>query len=298
MKRKQIYIILFSILIILFLYATKLYSITKKGYSLKASFIIIINNIDSIIKKVDFHKETEMFITSKSFNKNKLLLILNNKYFIPTNINRYLSIKTNNLNKEMQYINMSLDYPFYTNIKIVTNPYDKSVLINKYYSLPKNIIYNDLEPIKENIYLRKEAKDALTSLINEATKNNLTINIISGYRTKEYQENLYNNYLKTSGKTYADNFSARPNHSEHQTGLSVDLSDHTNIIESFYNTNQYIWITQNAHNYGFILRYPQNKELITGYNFEPWHYRYVGKIIATKIYKNNITLEEYYSLPS
>ena len=96
---------------------------------------------------------------------------------------------------------------------------------------------------------------------------------------------------------YADSCSARKGHSEHQTGLAVDVEGENKDYDLFENTKEFDWMNKNAHLYGFILRYPQNKTNITGFKFEPWHYRYVGKEIAKKIYEKKITLEEYLKNP-
>ena len=109
------------------------------------------------------------------------------------------------------------------------------------------------------------------------------------------QKNLYNNYVKRDGAQNADRYSARPGYSEHQTGLAFDI----NYADSrFEGTDQAIWLAENAYKYGFILRYPEGKEHITGYMYEPWHYRYIGVENAAKIFASGLTLEEYYGLTS
>ena len=107
----------------------------------------------------------------------------------------------------------------------------------------------------------------------------------------------FESYVENDGKDAADNYSARPGHSEHQTGLAFDLNS---ITDDFQYTNEGIWVNENCYRYGFILRYPKNKEEITGYKYESWHLRYVGIDLATKLYNNSdwITLEEYFNLTS
>ena len=117
---------------------------------------------------------------------------------------------------------------------------------------------------------------------------------MSTYRTFEYQNNLYNGYVENFGIYYADHCSARPGHSEHQTGLAVDVEGSNKDYDNFEKSIEFKWMQNNAHKYGFILRYPKGKTHITGFKYEPWHYRYVGKMVAEIIYKENITLEEYY----
>ena len=119
---------------------------------------------------------------------------------------------------------------------------------------------------------------------------------VSTFRSSDYQDKLYNNYCLEKGIEYADMCSAKKEHSEHQTGLAVDVSDKNGDYDNFINTKEFEWMKNNAYKYGFILRYPKYKTDITGYMYEPWHYRYVGINIARYIYENNITLEEYKKL--
>ena len=131
-----------------------------------------------------------------------------------------------------------------------------------------------------------------------AYQHGYKIDIMSGYRTYEYQDNLYNKSLQEKG--YADTFRsiAKPGCSEHQTGLAIDICIYHDgkcyIEHEIENTAELSWLKNNCAQYGFILRYPKEKEDITGYNYEPWHYRFVGVELATKLYEEDITLEEYY----
>ena len=131
----------------------------------------------------------------------------------------------------------------------------------------------------------------------DATSLGLNIWIQSGYRSYELQESLYNKYVNRDGKIAADTYSARPGHSEHQTGLAFDLNT---ITDDFQYTDEGKWINDNCYKYGFILRYPKGKEHYTGYKYESWHLRYVGTNLATKLYNNGdwITLEEHFNLTS
>ena len=127
----------------------------------------------------------------------------------------------------------------------------------------------------------------------DAKEVGLNIIAVSTYRSYFYQQELYNNYVKTMGEKKALLASAKPGHSEHQTGLALDVMGSNGDYNKFENTPEFKWMRHNAYKYGFILRYPKGKEHITGFKYEPWHYRYVGKKIAKEIYENNITLEEY-----
>ena len=187
---------------------------------------------------------------------------------------------------------------FYENIKIIDNPNTLDVLVNKNNKLPNNYIPKDLEILNvnyayENKYMQREAKEMFEQLSSDAAKLGYKIIATSTYRTYDYQKDLYNFYVKDKGLDYADKCSARPGHSEHQTGLAVDVEGSNASYDDFEKSKEFNWMMENAHKYGFILRYPKGKEHITGFKYEPWHYRYIGKDAATIIYNEKITLEEY-----
>lgn len=142
-----------------------------------------------------------------------------------------------------------------------------------------------------------EAREAFEALAAEAKLSDYELVAFSTYRSFDYQQQLYDRYVSNDGVEAADRYSARPGYSEHQTGLAFDIGElHFEqhfARESFGETPAGQWLAANAHKYGFIMRYPNGKEKITGYMFEPWHFRYVGVDHATKIYEANTTLEEY-----
>lgn len=186
---------------------------------------------------------------------------------------------------------------FYENISIIENPDDLLVLVNKNNKLYEGFIPNNLEVINLNYaigkkLLRSDAKEAFEKLCESAKKLGYDIKAESTYRDYYYQEKLYNNYVKEYGNIYADNCSARPGHSEHQTGLAIDVRGSSGDYNDFEKTEEFIWMMNNAYKYNFILRYPKGKEHITGFKYEPWHYRYIGEC-AKEIYQKRLTLEEY-----
>lgn len=142
-----------------------------------------------------------------------------------------------------------------------------------------------------------EARAAFDTMAQAAAKDGLQLVAFSTYREFARQKQLYEGYVAKDGQEAADRYSARPGYSEHQTGLAFDIGEAGQeqhwASSSFGDTPGGKWVKENAHNYGFILRYPQGKEQITGYMHESWHFRYVGKEAATAIYNQNITLEEY-----
>lgn len=164
---------------------------------------------------------------------------------------------------------------------------DGIIIANKKYSLPSNYSPG----------FNKNANDYFYRMKRDAAARGLVINIGSGFRSYSYQGSLYNNYVKQYGRAYADRISAKPGHSEHQTGLAIDIKGSSYYLnQKFATTKEGIWLANNAYKYGFILRYPQGKEKYTGYIFEPWHFRYVGTTLAPKIYQSGKSLEEYYGL--
>ena len=128
----------------------------------------------------------------------------------------------------------------------------------------------------------------------DAYNEGLYLYIRSPYRSYNTQNNLYERYAAQDGYDEADTYSARPGYSEHQTGLAFDVTSKSTTLGTFENTEEFKWMKNNAYKYGFILRYPKGKENITGYIYESWHYRYVGKDVAKYIYENDLTFEEYY----
>ncbi len=154
------------------------------------------------------------------------------------------------------------------------------LLVNKKYSVPSTY----------NPGINSTAQGALTKLQNAANKAGHKMPLVSGFRSYSRQKTIYNNYVAIDGVAKADTYSARPGHSEHQTGLAFDVGA---IDDNYGNTAAGKWLANNAHKYGFIIRYPKGKTHITGYKYEPWHIRYIGTNHATTIYNKQITLEEY-----
>lgn len=164
---------------------------------------------------------------------------------------------------------------------------DGILIANKTYALP-----SDYNPGG----LLDECLSAFDAMQTDAWYNSgIYLYELSGFRSYETQEGLYNRYVAADGKAEADTYSARPGHSEHQTGLALDVNS---LYESFADTAEGKWLAANAHRYGFIIRYPAGKTDKTGYIYEPWHIRYVGVEKATKIYSSGLCLEEYYGISS
>ncbi|MFB8376998.1 M15 family metallopeptidase [Paenibacillus taichungensis] len=189
---------------------------------------------------------------------------------------------------------------------VVTNSEAMTVIVNKQRSLPEGYEPDDLvEPNvpfsfdgpHEKRHMRKEAAEALEKLFAGAKADDIELRAVSGYRSYQRQVSIYNNNVKTKGKEYTDRVSSVPGHSEHQTGLAIDVSSPSvgNAIEEVFGTSKEgQWLAEHAAEYGFIIRYPKGEEAITGYVYEPWHIRYVGTDLAPDVVKSGLTLEEYF----
>ena len=162
--------------------------------------------------------------------------------------------------------------------------------------VPDNLILTD-SIYKNNIYLNDKCFEMFKKLQKDMKRLGYSIDIMSGYRSYKYQEKIYNKLVHDKGLSYASRTVATPGSSEHQTGLAIDIcvykKDKCYIEHDLIDMKEISYLHKNIHKYGFILRYPFGKEEITGYNYEPWHIRYVGDI-SKYLYKNNFTLEEYY----
>jgi zinc D-Ala-D-Ala carboxypeptidase len=257
-------------------------------------------DLNLIFKNLDNKEIEQLKNTNYISNINDYL---DYDYLIINNLNRYNNYKKSHpslgLDTIITYVNIGLDKPQYSNINNIKNLDNKLILVNKYNKLASDYVPKDLVKINskysaKNIELQKDANDAFYKLCSDASKEGLDIKAISGYRSYSTQVSLYNNYVKRDGISKADTYSARAGHSEHQTGLAVDVSGSGIVWDEFANTKEYKWLITNAANYGFIIRYPLGKENITLYKYEPWHLRYVGIDIAKDIANKNLTYDEYY----
>jgi zinc D-Ala-D-Ala carboxypeptidase len=192
-------------------------------------------------------------------------------------------------------------------VAIVTNPGDPAVLVDKSRALPANYIPPDLvEPSvpfsfkgkAEKRLMRAMAASALEKLFHAAARSGLHLYAVSGYRSYRRQAELFKYYTERDGLNLAERESARPGHSEHQTGLAMDVScAEVNYLldERFADTPEGKWLAAHAARFGFIIRYPRKSEASTGYMYEPWHIRYVGVELARTLAEQGLTLEEFFS---
>lgn len=239
-----------------------------------------------LILKDDYNKELSDFLKLPYFKEDNLIRYIDYK-------KKYNDLTSENV---VTYVNANLDYDFYTNVSKIDNGNDLFVLVNKYNYLDKSFIPHDLELVSSNystrqLYLKKIAIKPFEEMCADAMTLGITIKASSTYRDYDYQYRLYNYYIKRDGVKKADTYSARPGYSEHQTGLAIDISNGNELIKE--NSDEYNYIINNSYKYGFVVRYMKGKEHITGFMFEPWHVRYFGVELATYLYNNNLTYEEY-----
>ena len=276
-------------------YTSYEYKLGKVGYNEKEVATLLKADqkvIDKALKKYDEY----------------LIPLTNEKYFLWKNyktykeyINKKLS-ETNNLDYKdiVTKVNVKRNYAFYTHTTKTNIEKKTAILVNKYNYLPDKYAPDDIVSVSnqhgygEN-KIKKEVYEAFKNMFNDAKKEKITLIINSGYRDYNYQKKLYDEYKNTKGEEYADGYAARPNFSEHQTGLALDIITPGASGKTFENTDAFKWLDKNAHKYGFVLRYPKDKEDVTGYSYESWHYRYLGKDLATKVKNSSLTYDEYYA---
>lgn len=274
------------------------YKLKKLGYNE--------SQISTIVKNDHFGKEE---VLKMEYNE-KLPNLLKEKYFLKKNYKKYLDYidmkpKINGssevlLKDIIAVVNVGADNKFYSTEKDTDISKDTLLIVNKFYKLSNDyeapdVINMGLQYAFNNNSIRSDVYNAFKEMVNEAKAEGLTILANSSYRKYDHQEKVYNNYKMSRGESGADLIAARPGHSEHQTGLAIDISTLTSNQATFETTPEFQWLTQNAHLYGFIIRYPKDKQYLTGFQYESWHYRYVGIDIATRIKELDITFDEYYA---
>ncbi len=234
-----------------------------------------------------------------------ILKILDEKYYLEKNLDEYLSFYKENEEKStydiVAMVNTHANLNWYENIKEADTSKGNLLLVNKFYQLDENYTPESLTDVK-NWYswgsqkITQETYEAFINMFNKAKESNIKLIINSSYRDYQTQEKTYQELKNTFGSKRADAQAARPGHSEHETGLAVDLFDEKyTSTGNFKDSETYEWLKEHAHEFGFIERYPEDKEYLTGYTYEAWHWRYVGTEIASQIKEEQITFDEYYA---
>ena len=247
-------------------------------------------------------------LVDKKYTYQQIQPYMQVKGFVFRDIDKYMEVY--NEKKNYNYAVLITTYPFIISTNEVTQSYtiydpdNILALVKKGFQLPSSYVPSDLvkpdkipvAPDCENFQMRKEAADALTKMYQDAKSQGYNLVINSAYRSYESQKKTYDDYFAKYDERTAASLVALPGCSEHQTGLGVDLTSQSVVSGErlvFGDTVEYKWCLENAYKYGFILRFEEDKVGITGIGKEPWHFRYVGKDVAKKIYDNQWTLEEY-----
>ncbi len=307
--KKEVYFVLIGLVIFIILivigvdkfkeykyHQTNEYHLLEKGYNEEETSEIL--KLDDELIKYFLNNE----------KNSKIISLIKEKYYLNKNFDKYLEYLNDNPNLDTETIvrdiNIHLNYEFYEKTYKANTNLDTAILVNKYYYLESDYIPDDLVNISQTYSwgengsqkTRQVVYDAFIDMWNAANKEGYYLMVNSSFRNYQDQESVYNAYKNTSGETYANSIATKPGFSEHQTGLALDIFSKSNTNKNtFKDTPEAKWLKENAYKYGFILRYPEEFEEITGITFEPWHYRYVGKDIAKYIYENNITFDEYYA---
>lgn len=271
------------------------YKLGKAGWS-KGEVSYLLKQNDKVISLALKERDQDLIPLTKE------------KYFIFKNYNRYKSYiedlnhdgKKTNYKNVVTMVNVKRNYDYYTHTKETNMDLDDGILVNKYYSLPKEYAPKDIINVPSSYGFAgtqstKRVFNAFKEMADAAKKENLTLIINSGYRSYKDQLDIYNDYKNSKGEEYADSIAARPDFSEHQSGLSLDIITYGYNGKTFDTSDAFAWLSENSYKYGFILRYPKGKENITGYEYESWHYRYLGKDLAKKVYDSGLTYDEYYA---
>ena len=255
-----------------------------------------------LIEKYDKEKLKEL-IQDKTLDPN-IPKLLQQKYYLEKNLDRYLTYLKDNpevsVKDAVSLVNVNRDRDFYEDMQETDTSKGDLMLVNKYYKLTKDFKLDDIVPISnqfayEDNEIRKHVYERYRSMWNAAKEEGLLLIVNSSYRDYETQDAVWKDYAEANGEEWADNKAARAGSSEHETGLALDIVTNNVIMNEFENTEEFKWLQDNAYKYGFILRYPKGKENITGYEYESWHYRYVGEEVAKEIHDLDITFDEYYA---
>ena len=219
------------------------------------------------------------------------------------NYDRYVQYSDESGEDELEtilFVNMDMDQLAYEYTHLVSK-FSVDMLVNKHHNLDESFVPEDLTTIskdytdEDDLQCSRIALNAFAEMFRAAEAGGYSIKINSAYRSYQDQEELTQFYFNAYGQEYVNKYVAKPGFSEHQTGLAFDIGSRNTA--TFANSKEYVWMKDNAYKYGFIMRFDERYEDLTGFRKEPWHYRYVGKEIAKYIYEhNNMSLEEYYVL--
>ncbi|MCI8498296.1 MAG: M15 family metallopeptidase [Bacilli bacterium] len=305
LKRRLKRFILFSVLICIlilmgykaFLYykytTTDEYKLIDKGYEKDTVELFFDKlsdqNLEFIYEedKIDYLKE-----------------IVKQEFFIEERFKEYLEFYKENGKKSFEdvvtLVNVGATKDWYEDAIITDISKNELVLVNKFYRLPEDYNPGVIKKFSSTyaygeVSAEETCYNAFIEMATAAKKDGITLILTSGYRTYASQKAVYDDFKRKKGEDYADEYAARPGHSEHETGLALDIFTYNGLMETFKTTPTYAWLKEHAKEYGFIERYKEGEDYMTGYAPEAWHYRYVGVDVAMKMESMGMTYDEYYA---
>ncbi len=284
---------------------TNEYALLKLGYNEDQTKLLIdklSDDEENIILSYQYNEFIPEFVKCKYFMFKNLDEYLDQVITKEDDFFKYHGIEGYNYDEIVALVNTNASRAYYTDTYKTDLSKEYGILVNKFYELGSDYEPNDLVDISIKYYygdkkkIRSEVYEAFKRMWEDAYKEGIYLIIVSAYRDYNSQVEVYKDYEAQKGTNYADSIAARPGYSEHQTGLSLDIYSKDNTLAStFKNSKAYEWLINNSYKYGFILRYPDGKKKITGFSYESWHYRYLGVDLATKVYNEGITFDEYYA---
>jgi D-alanyl-D-alanine carboxypeptidase len=269
------------------------YKLLSIGYTKEEIEIINKELKDNEIKEIEKLK----------YDKN-IISLIGEKYFIFKNLSKYLEYKKENKddssNDIVAIINTEANVEWIDETRYTDTTKNELMLVNRLYGLkndyePEDIIDVSVQYAYSGVRISSSILDPLMEMIDDAKEYGYTLVLSDGYRSYKEQESLFNNFKNSYGESEADEYVARAGHSEYQTGLSFDISPYNKVYDNPKESEEFIWLQENAYKYGFIFRFSEEKENLTLFNASVWRLRYVGVSAATLIYNEKICFEEYYA---
>lgn len=308
LKRKfKVIIVLIILLIGAAFYASDKYDTYVYEQTYEFKFLSLGYTLEEIkMLESEFSDEKLDSFLKKDYDED-ILNIIDENYYISQNFDEYYEYLKNeeySVTDIIAIINVGADTDYYEETTEADSELNELMLVNKYNYLSSDYEPADLTTISTSYCwgdygsqsINKTVYEAFILMSEAASAEGFDLMINSSYRSYEDQSEVYDYYKDSKGEAYADTIAARAGYSEHQTGYALDIfSLQSSSQTGFEESETYAWLLENSYKYGFIIRYPEDKEYITGYSFEPWHYRYVGESVANYIYENDITFDEYYA---
>ncbi len=307
------------------------YRLKKKFKRLLLLVVLSIGGIFGLVKFGEwrtYSKSTEGILLDKGYEKSTVSLIetkmnkedvdylleeekidyvknlVSDKYFIADNFKEYMSYYQTNSKKDFSdviaIVNVGANVSWYETVETTDTSDRYLVLVNKFHSLPENYDVGTIKTFSATyafgeVMAEETCYNAFIAMATGARQDGITLVATSGYRTHEMQSQIFDELAQQHGEQYALEVAAKPGTSEHETGLALDIFTYGGVMETFKTTETYAWLHEHAAEYGFIERYEEGKDFLTGYAPEAWHYRYVGIDTAMKVKEEGITYDEYYA---